>query len=289
MLYESYYGIADLGSPFIEHHGIKGMKWGVRRYQNRDGSLTSEGRRRYRSDAKEAFNKAEEIVRKTSTNAVKKFETESLSVTEVKRRGNLSDAEAEKCISIASDIFRKAKSAEPAITRDLVTAANQYGCSMYGLEHRIKQPTSLSAKIGSDAKEKGISFTEAGKGIKDSIRYTVLSEKNNFVDSYQNIKASLVDKGYEETRCRNYFDMYHNGLAMHKSVQSVYRDRSGNTFEVQFQTPASQAAKELKIPIYEERRRIGNSESRNRELEQQMVDLAERVSDPPNYDRIRSH
>ena len=29
------------------HHGIKGQKWGIRRYQNSDGSLTIEGRKRY--------------------------------------------------------------------------------------------------------------------------------------------------------------------------------------------------------------------------------------------------
>ena len=29
------------------HYGIKGMKWGVRRYQNKDGSLTSKGKERY--------------------------------------------------------------------------------------------------------------------------------------------------------------------------------------------------------------------------------------------------
>lgn len=32
---------------YIAHHGIKGQKWGVRRYQNADGTLTSEGKNRY--------------------------------------------------------------------------------------------------------------------------------------------------------------------------------------------------------------------------------------------------
>ena len=39
-----YYGIHY--DSVIEHHGIKGQKWGVRRYQNPDGTLTPEGRKR---------------------------------------------------------------------------------------------------------------------------------------------------------------------------------------------------------------------------------------------------
>ena len=31
----------------LEHHGIIGMKWGIRRYQNKDGTLTNAGKKRY--------------------------------------------------------------------------------------------------------------------------------------------------------------------------------------------------------------------------------------------------
>ena len=40
----------------LYHHGIKGQKWGVRRFQNEDGSLTSAGKARY--DVGEARNAA---------------------------------------------------------------------------------------------------------------------------------------------------------------------------------------------------------------------------------------
>lgn len=34
-------------AKYIAHHGVKGQRWGVRRFQNEDGSLTSAGRKRY--------------------------------------------------------------------------------------------------------------------------------------------------------------------------------------------------------------------------------------------------
>lgn len=37
----------------LTHWGVKGMKWGVRRYQNKDGSLTPAGQKRYERDQRE--------------------------------------------------------------------------------------------------------------------------------------------------------------------------------------------------------------------------------------------
>lgn len=42
----NYYAV-ERSPDYLEHYGILGMKWGIRRFQNPDGSLTEEGRKRY--------------------------------------------------------------------------------------------------------------------------------------------------------------------------------------------------------------------------------------------------
>lgn len=37
---------------YLMHHGIKGQKWGIRRFQNEDGSLTEAGKKRYYSESR---------------------------------------------------------------------------------------------------------------------------------------------------------------------------------------------------------------------------------------------
>ena len=66
----------QMPNDYLAHHGIKGQKWGVRRYQNSDGSLTAEGRRRrgYSSEKSERKSLSERRKEKAAENAANKHE-----------------------------------------------------------------------------------------------------------------------------------------------------------------------------------------------------------------------
>lgn len=65
-----------MADAYLMHHGILGQKWGVRRYQNEDGSYTTAGRKRlhvnkYRLKRNDPINKAAQEVQKQTAKGMK--------------------------------------------------------------------------------------------------------------------------------------------------------------------------------------------------------------------------
>ena len=75
-------------SSQLTHYGVLGMKWGRRRYQNADGSLTSAGKKRYGETFKDVKNE----YKKRVDDAYRRYEKEVADIEKPYKRGqNLSD------------------------------------------------------------------------------------------------------------------------------------------------------------------------------------------------------
>ena len=103
----------------LMHHGIKGQKWGVRRYQNKDGSLTDAGRKR-----RNEFSDTEKSVINKLSNSYSKFVKKPIDISEIKSRGNVNSEDAYVCAGLASNIFYRSQKIEPKITSDFISAVS---------------------------------------------------------------------------------------------------------------------------------------------------------------------
>ena len=109
-------------SEIIYHHGIKGMKWGVRRFQNEDGTLTSAGKKRYDDDSTQK-------IKETSTeeksdhrkNLEKKYRKQGLSKEDAEKAAE-KRIKIEKVIAIAGAV---------AVTAAVVYVAKNKYCQEY--------------------------------------------------------------------------------------------------------------------------------------------------------------
>ena len=145
----------------LQHWGIKGQKWGRRRYQNPDGSLTPEGKKRYNDEmtklkAEEAKVKAAEKVaanKKKTQAKIDKLDAKKAELEERKKKlknGEVDDPDKK----VETDAERKARALKSTDPKEVY--ANKDLLTYNELNERVNRidlEARLQNKIPADPKE----------------------------------------------------------------------------------------------------------------------------------------
>lgn len=158
----------------LEHHGVKNQKWGVRRYQNQDGSLTDLGRKHWgvgsgqRKTAEERLkDKEEKIKQKIAANEVKD------------RIKNLKKSEKEKKTA-AKQAVREQKERESAAKKAAKDEKEREAQRKRELESKIKRDAQAEKERAANQKANEKLKAKKDKILKDGSVKDILKNKNLF-------------------------------------------------------------------------------------------------------------
>ena len=170
----------DYDENSLEHHGVLGMKWGVRRYLNADGSLTNKGKKRYYEGSSDSKKRAKGYERMLNDIDEEKVLINSKSYKQAKKEYN-------KLEKLTDNILNKAKSEGMTVnSKDCIRWEDRGRTSM--------------ADVGLIAAGLPIGYMPIGddmtprKGTQYSVKLTKASSQ---IDKKNRIKAARKEIGWD--------------------------------------------------------------------------------------------
>lgn len=225
----------------LQHHGIIGMKWGVRRFQNKDGSLTPAGKKR-----------------------LDKLDSEREKLTGSKSNSSqskTSSSSAKKKISEMSDDELLKATARRRLETDYLNSERNYNISKSSYDSSTPQKQSRSEKISNLLKTVGNDVVKpaavnAGrawleKTLKDKLG---LNEQSSF----DKLKKEVDMLDLQVRKKNNLENLKNNDLNKLKRENELYNERKRNDEFKEYFSPKGQADREEKA----ERERV-NSHLKN--------------------------
>lgn len=200
---ENYYGFDYWrAGQTLAHHGIKGQKWGVRRYQNSDGSLTNLGKQRYtREGGKEYRREMYNRYRAEGNSEWRSKKMAKTSMTFAKQSNITQNRAAKKLQNIDETIRLAKKTGDPAYAVSLgkkwmKQASNmEYANLTYEHMTELANATTPKNRLSGLARALGLGAIggaiSGGAGvIPFATKYSKLS-KQNAAAAYEKYKKTL--------------------------------------------------------------------------------------------------
>lgn len=250
-------------SDYLAHHGIKNQKWGQRRFQNYDGSLTTEGRRRYgvgesnqsRRERKQAEKaKAKAAKERAKANSKKKAEAQKTADQKQKRMEYLRD-HPEKIYK-----YRK------ELTQDDVNDIMQKVKFDRSLQDIRKEEISRGMKKIDNIRQNAdmaLKWYQTGKNV-----YNTVAEVNNaFIDMGYNKNGKRMLKFGEKSDAS--LKELEKLLRTPDGVEKVYNDREKySTDELNKAFKRRQIENLLKAQV-EQNNKTADATAQNKNVQQQ--------------------
>lgn len=194
----STYYFYNSEDAYLEHHGIKGQKWGIRRFQNPDGSLTPAGeKRQQRLEARQQ--KKDERLRK------KRGVEDYAEVQELKKKSlkELSNEELEK-IAKRKELEKAVKSGDEETKRIMIqsgmrllgTAATVTAVALGG-KYVMKHLPEIAGSIAKQTTKATVNVTkEVAKGGLDLAKSAATTAAKAGHEVRKNVAKSGFAKSY---------------------------------------------------------------------------------------------
>ena len=243
MLYED--------NDFLVHHGIKGQRWGIRRFQNEDGTLTEAGKKRYGStseefDAKltEARDKATKARAKYAKRRSKLLFTTDFAIHRAAKKWAKAEKEVSKMETIKANmakgmgatfaLYNVVRSVTDPTVKKLSDKINSniekliYPEHMRGKSKEEKKAWAEKEKAKFEAEtEKIKADSEFNKRLNkydklnDDDKQSVLDETKNRINSLMQKKRRSHDEEKELDGLKDWYDKADSELTFNKSHDSI--------------------------------------------------------------------